>query len=242
MNAHFLIRVATLEPRGLDPPPLFRGDLEVEEAEDDLAEQLGLVRRSDAKKRELVEAHHPHDGAGLFREWEYHGACAAQAAGGAKAGGGDGGGGGSERGTVVTDSWGRLSWAATGGRLLRQRCAWTLRPTLYRQGGYFRSTRAPVTVRLSSLNLGASEVLELWEPHQPTATAADTADAAAQGTAATSGSASSGASDGARRAWRLLAAFKGERVVEPPYPQACTRHAHENSMGWHVHGMCVAAA
>ena len=199
-------------PDGAVPPALL-GSYAVESLESAMATALGLVRRTDAKKDELVEAHHHSDGAGLYRDWAFSGDCVVVHA----ADDGEGGGAGSARnatGTVITDSWGRLSWHARSGELLSQECAWTLRPTLYRQDGYFKSSFGPLSVKITSLNLSVTESLEFYDPEREL-THPEEYELDAKGRPPSFVEYSSAASG---RQSKLVASFSGTRVVGEPYP------------------------
>ena len=200
----------TAPPDGAVPPSLL-GLSAVESKEGTLASALGLVRRTDTKRDELVEAHHHFDGAGLYRDWAFSGDCVVHAADG------EGGGAGSARnaiGTVITDSWGRLSWHARSSELPSQECAWTLRPTIYRQNGYFKSSFGPLTVKITSLNLSVTESLEFYDPEREL-THPEEYELEAKGRPPSFVEYSSAASG---RQSKLLASFSGTRVVGEPYP------------------------
>ena len=108
-----------------------------------------LVSRSDLKFEEFVDVRHPGDGLGLYREWASAGRCAPN--------------------MTITDSWGVIRWEAersARGDVLQvpQECAWLIRPTIYRESGYYKTTKAPLTITFTEFDLSSSESLEVWDP------------------------------------------------------------------------------
>ena len=86
---------------------------------------------------------------------------------------------------------------------------------MYRQGGYFKTVQAPVSVRISSLNLSASESLEFWDP-QRLATHPDEYELATRGIPPSFVEYTD--PDSGRQS-KLLASFSGTRVTHAPFPQ-----------------------
>jgi hypothetical protein len=109
----------------------------------------GLFRRSDSKFAEFITqpTGSGADGYGLWRTWESHGACPIE--------------------LLIADPWGTLSWEASPGRLRTYQCSWVVRPGMYRHGGYFKLSRAPITLVFRTFSLAAPhEVLDVYDGAQ----------------------------------------------------------------------------
>ena len=113
----------------------------------------GLYRRTDAKFNEFVArpTGSPQDGYGLWRYWESHGRCPYE--------------------LLIADPWGTLVWqGAPDGRLRAFECSWVVRPGMYRHMGYFKLSRAPVTLSFKSfLLVSPVELLTIYDGAHPDA-------------------------------------------------------------------------
>ena len=109
----------------------------------------GLYRRPDAKFAEFVAqpTGDGEDGYGLWRTWESHGPCPHE--------------------LLIADPWGSITFQAHSGHIRERECSWVVRPGMYLQDGYFRLSRAPITLSFRSLSLSAShETLNIYDGAQ----------------------------------------------------------------------------
>ena len=98
----------------------------------------GLYRRTDDKFSEFVArpTESTNDGYGMWRTWESHGNCPYE--------------------LLIADPWGSLSWEAASHTALQPiDCSWVIRPGMYRHGGYFKLSRAPIALIFRSLSLAS---------------------------------------------------------------------------------------
>lgn len=109
----------------------------------------GLYRRSDSKFDEFVAQPTGSgiDGYGIWRTWESRGTCPIE--------------------LLIADPWGTLSWEAPSGRLFSYQCSWVVRPGMYRHTGYFKLSRAPISLVFRTFSLAAPhEVLDVYDGAQ----------------------------------------------------------------------------
>ena len=110
----------------------------------------GLFRRSDSKFAEFVSQPTGTglDGYGLWRTWESQGSCPEE--------------------LLVADPWGSLSWEAAPGSLRTYQCSWVVRPGMYLHEGYFKLSRAPISLIFRTFSLAAPhETLDIYDGAEP---------------------------------------------------------------------------
>lgn len=120
---------------------------------DELAEQItlnrhGIYRRTDARFLEVVPSaqNRTGDGYALWREWASRGPCPLE--------------------LLVEDPWGTVQWAADPAGMLERTgvCSWVVRPALYRQHGYIKAARGPVTAIFQAFAMRPGlEALEVYD-------------------------------------------------------------------------------
>ena len=112
----------------------------------------GLYRRADAKFAEFIAqtTGQGTDGYGIWRDWESHGKCPLE--------------------LLIADPWGSVTWEGAGGEMRPMECSWVIRPGMYRHGGYFKLSRAPVVLSFRSFSLAAPiQILTVYDGAHPDA-------------------------------------------------------------------------
>lgn len=113
----------------------------------------GLYRRTDAKFAEFVAqpSGSEFDGYGMWRNWESHGRCPYE--------------------LLIADPWGTIAWESAPDGMLRPfQCSWVVRPGMYRHDGYFKLSRAPVTISFRTFSLiSPVELLTVYDGAQANA-------------------------------------------------------------------------